>query len=102
VLDRARRRKARAAVTDLQKLNAAQLEAVDAVLISLGKALADQLGLEIDVGGSWSPRRVASVNFDRFMKRHVLETVQERLVSAIDEADRLFPHPFASEVFGLR
>jgi len=49
----------------------------------------------------WKPRRAPSINFERYMRREVLEKVSEPLVWGLDEVDRLFTCPYASEVFGL-
>src|SRR5207237_833316 len=45
--------------------------------------------------------RAPSINFERYIRREVLEKLSEPLVWGLDEVDRLFTCPYASEVFGL-
>jgi DNA-binding winged helix-turn-helix (wHTH) protein len=100
VLDQARRSGAQTLLTDFQKFNAAHLESIEAFLPKLAESMVEQAGIEFDLEGSWSPRRGASMNFDRFVKRHLVAEGRSA-VWAIDEADRLFPFKYASEFFGL-
>jgi hypothetical protein len=96
-----RERIARTAVVDFQKLNARSLESVSNLYLTLAEALADQLDLEVIPSDVWEERRGANVNFERFLRRHVLANTSRPLIWALDEADRLFGYPYASEVFGL-
>ena len=100
VLDQARRSGTRTLLTDFQKFNASHLKSIEAFLPKLVESLAEQTGIEFDFAAYWSPRRGASMNFDRFVKRHLLAP-RRPLVWAIDEADRLFSFNYASEFFGL-
>jgi serine/threonine protein kinase len=97
----ARKTGAKVVLTDFQKLNAAHLQSIDAFFLALAGAIADQLDLEIAPEDTWNPRRGASMNFERFMRREVLSKVESRLVWGMDEVDRVFSCSFASEVFGL-
>jgi hypothetical protein len=96
-----RERVARTAFVDFQKLNARSLESVNALYLSLAESLADQLDLDVLPSDVWDERRSANVNFERFLRRHVLANTSRPLVWAMDEVDRLFAYPYASEVFGL-
>lgn len=87
--------------TDFQKLNSADLESVDSFYLALAEIIADQLDLDFDTEKSWSARRSANVNFERFLRREVLNVLDKPLVWAMDEVDRLFTCKFGSEVFGL-
>jgi len=87
--------------TDFQKLNAIHLESPDALYLTLAEMIADQLDLEVVPEDSWSARRGANVNFERFLRREILGKIDGHLVWAMDEVDRLFGCPFGSEVFGL-
>jgi len=87
--------------TDFQKLNSSNLETIEALFITLGEFIADQLGLDVYPDDVWKPRRAPSINFERYMRREVLEKINAPLVWGLDEVDRLFTCPFASEVFGL-
>jgi class 3 adenylate cyclase len=87
--------------TDMQKLNASQLESPEDLYMSLGEDMADQLDLDVYPEDVWRPRRGASINFDRYLSREVLRKVDTHIVWALDEVDRLFSCEFASEVFAL-
>lgn len=96
-----RERIARTAFVDFQKLNARSLENVSTLYLTLAESLADQLDLDTLPSEVWDERRSANVNFERYLRRHVLANTSRPLVWALDEADRLFSYPYASEVFGL-
>jgi serine/threonine protein kinase len=99
-LQQARKAGARVVLTDFQKLNSAHLQSAESLFQCLAEAIADQL--DIDVSPElWNPRRGASMNFERFLRREILAKIGGRLVWGIDEVDRLFTCSFGSEVFGL-
>jgi class 3 adenylate cyclase len=87
--------------TDMQKLNSAQLESPEELYMALGEDIADQLDLDVFPEDVWRPRRGPSTNFDRYISREVLRKTDTQVVWALDEVDRLFTCPFASEVFAL-
>jgi serine/threonine protein kinase len=87
--------------TDFQKLNASHLETIESLFMTLGELIADQLDLDVYPDDVWKPRRAPSINFERYIRREVLEKIQTPLVWGLDEVDRLFTCPYASEVFGL-
>lgn len=97
----ARERGAKVALTDFQKLNAPSFESVSALYLSLAESLADQLELGVLPSDVWDEKRGPNVNFERFLRREVLEKLNAPLVWGMDEVDRLFVCPFGSEVFGL-
>ncbi len=97
----AREHKAQVARTDFQKFNAANLESVASLHLSLAESLADQLNLQVLPSDTWDDRRSPNVNFERYIRREVLGTGDRHLVWGLDEVDRLFAYPYASEVFGL-
>ena len=87
--------------TDFQKLNASHLETIESLFMTLGELIADQLDLDVYPEDVWKPRRAPSINFERYIRREVLEKISTPLVWGLDEVDRLFTCPYASEVFGL-
>lgn len=97
----ARQNKAMVALTDFQKFNSTNLENVANLHLSLAESLADQLHLSVHPGDTWDERRGPNVNFERFIRREVLGSMEGHLVWGLDEVDRLFAYPYASEVFGL-
>lgn len=97
----ARERGAKVALTDFQKFNQTNLESVGVFYLSLAESLADQLDLDVLPADTWDERRGPNANFERFVRREVLEKLNAPLVWGLDEVDRLFATPFASEVFGL-
>ena len=100
-LQLARQNGDRVVLTDFQKLNTKYLESTDAFLRALAESIADQLDCDLDIDSWWNPKRGASTNFERFLRRGMLPKVTERFVWGMDEVDRLFSCAFASEVFGL-
>lgn len=99
-LQRGRETGCRVAMVDCQWLSADQLETADSLFRTLGEALADQLELDQYPDEVWNVRSGPSVNFQRYMRRAVLSGGSP-VVWGLDEVDRLFVHPYASEVFGL-
>jgi AAA-like domain len=100
-LSLARQSGSQVVLTDFQKLNSMHLETIDSLFLALAEALVDQLDLDISPDEKWNPKRGASMNFDRFLRREILSRTEGRLVWGMDEVDRLFSCKFASEVFGL-
>jgi len=100
VVQTARRLGTRVILTDMQKFDSAQLTSVDLFLPALAELIAEELCLERAPAESWSARRGASGNFDRFMREEVLGGAK-RMLWAIDEADRFFTYPYATDFFGL-
>lgn len=100
-LQHARKNECRVALTDLQKFNASNLEDITHFFISLAESVVDQLGLDVLPTNVWEEHRGASVNFERFIRREVLQHLDQPLVWGLDEVDRLFTCSYGSEVFGL-
>src|SRR5205085_6717773 len=88
-------------VTDFQILNSTQLASIEIFLQTLAQLICDQLDLAVTPEEEWNPKRGPSINFARYMRRHVLGSLSAPLVWAMDEVDRLFSCDFGSEVFGL-
>ncbi len=100
-LQQARRAGAQVVLTDFQKLNTTHLESVGILFRTLAESIADQLDLDLDLDQVWNPKRGPSMNFERFLRREVLDKIPSRVVWGMDEVDRLFSCSFGSEVFGL-
>ncbi len=100
-LQQARMAGASVVLTDFQKLNAAHLESIENFFLALSEMIYDQLDLDTEPEDAWSPRRGASINFERYVRRVVLKQIGCPLVWAMDEVDRLLTCQFGSEVFGL-
>jgi hypothetical protein len=100
-LQQARQAGARVVLTDFQALNAAHLESVDTLFLTLAAEIADQLDLDVLPREVWNPERGPSMNFGRYVRREVLGRIATRVVWGLDEVDRLFSCDFGSEVFGL-
>jgi AAA-like domain/Protein kinase domain/TIR domain len=98
-LDEARRTGAKVVLTDFQKLNSGHLQTAETLFMALAEALGEQF--EIEPKPSWNPRKGPSMNFERFLRREILQNSVGRVIWAMDEVDRLFTCNFASEVFGL-
>ena len=100
-LQHARDRHFKVISTDLQKLNVSCFESLENLFIALSYSISDQLKLDKSLQDIWDPRRSANTNFEKFMRREVLDKVSPHLVWGLDEVDRLFGCSFSSEVFGL-
>lgn len=99
-LQDARESGARVVLTDFQDLGSTDLESSEVFYMTIAKAIAEQLDLDVSPKKLWDTDDSPNTNFGRFMRREVLAG-QTPLVWGLDEVDRLFPYPFASEVFGL-
>jgi hypothetical protein len=88
-------------LTDFQMLNAAHLESPEALYLTLGESIANQLDLNVQPAADWNPRSGPNINFQRFLRREVLDKISTPLAWGLDEVDRLFSCSFGSEVFGL-
>ena len=62
-------------LTDFQKLNSATSISVEALLLTLAETLGDQLDLEVLPHQHWNPRRGPSLNFERYLRREILEKI---------------------------
>jgi len=86
--------------TDFQKLNAFQLTDVDKFCQLLAKTMARQLEFDYDFESQWVDDFGPNLNLDHFVKS-VLKSSPTPLVWFMDEADRIFTTPFASDFYGL-
>jgi hypothetical protein len=100
-LQQARKTGTKVVFSDFQKLNNANLETPESFYMALGTALGDQLDLKTFPEDIWRAQRGPNENFERYLRREVLEKITAPLVWGLDEVDRLFPCAFAGEVFGL-
>jgi hypothetical protein len=86
---------------DFQAVNSEILQSLKSLYIHLASEIADQLALPDSLQNNWDDRRPANTNFERFLTRTVLSQLQSPLILAMDEVDRLFSHPYSSELFGM-
>jgi DNA-binding SARP family transcriptional activator len=88
-------------LTNFQTLTAGDLGSPERFFVALAESLADQLDSEVVRTIVWDDRRGPTSNFRRYLSREVLGASSAPLVWGLDEVDRLFGCPFASDVFGL-
>jgi DNA-binding winged helix-turn-helix (wHTH) protein len=100
-LQQAREAGSRIVLTDLQMLNEADLASVETLFLALAELIAYRLDLGACPREVWDPLHSPNFNFELFLQRKALGASQPPIVWAVDEVDRLFTRPFASEVFGL-
>ncbi|MBL8150277.1 MAG: AAA-like domain-containing protein, partial [Blastocatellia bacterium] len=100
-LQQARGRGAKVVLTDFQKLSAEQLTSSEKFFIAVAEMIADQLNLETSPEDFWNARRGSSINFERYIRKEILNKIDTCLVWGMDEVDRLFNCSFGSEIFGL-
>lgn len=90
----------RYATTDFQTLSASQFFYEDQFARLLAAMIARQTGFKYDFANEWLSVFGPSVNLDNFI-RAMLEDSPAPFVWFLDEADRVFAAPFASDFFGL-
>lgn len=90
----------RVAMTDFQKLSTAQLASEDGFYRLLAHTLARALKFHYDFENEWLDVFGANMNMDCFV-RALLEESDVPFVWFMDEADKIFGAPFASDFFGL-
>ncbi|MCI0391250.1 MAG: AAA-like domain-containing protein [Acidobacteria bacterium] len=100
-LQQARAGGARVVLTDLQMLNASDLESVETLFLALAEIIANRLNLDVLPRAVWDPLCGPNLNFERYWRRQVLGQISSPVVWGLDEVDRLFSRPFSNEVFGL-
>jgi DNA-binding SARP family transcriptional activator len=100
-LQQARQAGSHVVLTDLQVFNAAHLQTAEQFLLTLAHTLDAELELGVSPQEVWKAEAGANLNFDHYLRRHVLTAVQGSVVWAVDGVDRLFGRDYATEVFGL-
>lgn len=96
----ARERGWRCATTDFRNLSSRQLESDSSCYRVVATTLANQIGFDFDFDEEWLEDQAPTRNMDGFI-RELLSSSDEPLVWFIDEADRLFAAPYASDFYGL-
>lgn len=86
--------------TDFQKLSSGQLVSEESLYRVLSATLAKRLNFTYDFEAEWIDVFGANMNMDNFV-RSLLEASDLPFVWFMDEADKLFGIPFASDFFGL-
>lgn len=100
-IQQARQQGQRVVLTDLQKLTSEELGSLEGFFRAVAEIIADQLDLPVFPDQVWRPGRSPNTNFERYLRREVLEPQPEPLLWAMDEVDRLFSCPFGSDVLAL-
>jgi DNA-binding winged helix-turn-helix (wHTH) protein len=100
-LQEAREADARVVLTDFQKLTADYLESIESLLLAMAASFADQLDLDVFLDQTWNRRLTPTINFERYLRREVLQKSESAVVWGLDEVDRLFNCAFGGEIFGL-
>ena len=90
----------RQAMTDFQKLSGQQLASEDAFYKVLAATLARQFKFHYDFSVEWMDVFGANMNMENFV-RSLIEDSEDPLVWFMDEADKIFGVPYASDFFGL-
>jgi AAA domain-containing protein len=100
-LQQAREAGVRVVLTDFQTLAPGDLASSEALLLALARLIAEQLDLDACPEEGWDPDRGPNSNVERYLRREVLEALDEPLVWGLDEVDRLFTCPFSGEIFAM-
>jgi hypothetical protein len=88
-------------LTDFQHITETAYASVEKLLLTLAEMIGDQLDLPTLPHQMWNDYLSPSSNFERYLRRAVLARLEQPLVWALDEVDRLFCFEYAGEVFGL-
>ncbi len=87
---------------DFQSFSQKQLISYDTFLRVLAEAICDECDLDEQVIEQvWQRPRGASKKFERLMERHILATLDQPIVLAMDEADHLLQTDYYKDFFGL-
>jgi hypothetical protein len=100
-LSHCRSEKACVVRTDWQNVSQEDFVSIRHFLISLAETICEQLKLELEPEDFFPESKAATKNFERFLRKQVLPTLQTPLVWAIDEVDRIFEIPFKDDVFAM-
>ena len=100
-LQRAREAGAAVVLTDFQHFTVDAFASAEKLLLTLAELIADKLNLNVLPHQTWNSFISPSSNFERYLRREVLDKVTAPLVWGWDEVDRIFNYPYASEIFGL-
>lgn len=100
-LQRARDAGKRVIPMDFQQLNASKLGSIESLTKAFIEMIAEELGMELDMGKFWKASFGPSTNLERFLRRDVLTGSDVHYIWAMDEADRIFGLDYSSELFGL-
>ena len=87
-------------VTDFQKLSSSQIASEDIFYKVLSRTFARQLKFQYDFESEWLDVFGPNLNMDNLLRAY-LESQKGHLIWFMDEADKLFGAPFASDFFGL-
>jgi hypothetical protein len=90
----------RSAMTDFQKLSLSHISSEDQFYKLLAATIGKRIGFKYDFEEEWLDVFGANMNMDNFF-RTAIEASEKPLVWFMDEADKLFGMPFASDFFGL-
>jgi hypothetical protein len=88
-------------LTDCQMFNTVHLQDVETFLSTVARWFIRQLKLNFRLEDVWDQRQGPNWNFREFLLYEVLARMDQPLVWALDEVDRLFTCPFGGEVFAL-
>jgi DNA-binding winged helix-turn-helix (wHTH) protein len=100
-LEEARNGGASIVLLDFQQFNSTTFETAEKLLLAVAELIAYQIEPGSKPDQKWSTFLSPSSNFERFLRREVLEKTDSHLVWALDEVDRLFNYDYAGEIFGL-
>jgi hypothetical protein len=91
----------RVAFLDFQFFDRATLASPDLFFRQFCAWLTDELGLEDRVDEFWSAGLGNSQLCTRYVEKHLLKTIDEPLVLAMDEVESMFDADFRSDFFGM-
>ncbi|HXU38391.1 MAG TPA: AAA-like domain-containing protein [Blastocatellia bacterium] len=100
-LQKARNHNATVMLVDFQQFGASTFASADKLLLAIAESIAYELDLTPEPHLAWDNNLSPCTKFERYLRREVFPQKQTALVLGLDEVDRLFDLPCASEIFGL-
>ena len=97
----ARERGSKTLYFDFQSFDSRRLASLDLLLRDLGEFIAGKLRLEVDVEKLWRSSLPSQEKLTNLFEEHVLPAIDQPLVLALDEADRLLGTGLSGDFFGL-
>lgn len=100
-LQKARDHNATVMLVDFQQFSASTFESSEKLLLAIAESIAYQLDLTPEPHLAWDNGLSPCTKLERYLRREVFPKKQTPLVLGLDEVDRIFNLPCASEIFGL-
>lgn len=90
------------AFIDFENFTEAQLSNLDDFLIELCSMIGDALDIPEEIDKYWSSaRRSALIKCSNYLSKHLIPTLNQPFILAMDEVERILGTPFQNDFFGM-